>query len=133
MFEFYPQIKLIHIGLALASGTLFAARGAGVLAGMGWPRHAAVRIASYGIDTALLTDALMLASMLPGAMFANGWLYSKLAFLALYIVLGVLALRRARSRRARAWCYLAALLAFGMVYSIARAHHPLGLLARWWG
>lgn len=128
MLEFYPQIKHAHIGLALTSGALFALRGAAVLAGMQWPRAAVVRIASYTIDTALLTAALMLVGILPSALYANGWLTAKLALLVVYIVLGVFALRRAGSRGARAAFYLCALAVFGMMYSIARAHHPLGFV-----
>ena len=37
MIEFYPQIKHAHIGLALLSGSLFALRGALLLAGLRWP------------------------------------------------------------------------------------------------
>lgn len=128
MIEFYPQIKHAHIGLALASGTLFALRGAGALAGMRWPRLAAVRWSSYGIDTALLAAALMLVAILPHGLYANGWLAAKLVLLVAYVVLGVYALRRARSRTGRALCYLAALASFAMIYGIARTHHPLGYL-----
>lgn len=133
MIEFYPQIKLAHIGLALSSGMLFALRGAGVLAGMRWPNWASVRMTSYALDTALLTAALMLLAILPGAMYANGWLAAKLVLLVVYIGFGMMAVRRARSLAARAGFYVAALLTFGMVYSIARAHHPWGVLARFIG
>lgn len=133
MLEFYPQIKQAHIGLALASGTLFALRGAGSLGGLSLPHHGAVRGASYAIDTALLTAALMLVSILPAALFANGWLWAKLAVLVAYIGLGVVALGSTRRWAVRAGCYVAALLAFGMMYGIARTHDPLGLLRRWPG
>ena len=43
MIEFYPQIKHAHIGIALLSGIIFAIRGAFVMGGAKWPRHAAVR------------------------------------------------------------------------------------------
>jgi len=128
MIEFYPQIKHAHIGLALLSGAVFALRGLSALLGMRWPHWTAVRITSYVIDTGLLTAALMLLTLLPGALFANGWLTTKLVLLAIYIVLGVLAMRRGGSRRVRIGCYVAALATFGMVYTIARAHHPLGFL-----
>ena len=49
----------------------------------------------------------------------------------MYVVLGVFAMRPARTRRTRAICYVAALLAFVGMYGIARAHHPLGWLAPW--
>lgn len=128
MIEFYLQIKQAHIGFALASGAIFALRGAGVLAGMRWPHWLAVRWTSYTVDTALLTAALMLLSILPGAMFANGWLTAKLLLLVVYVVLGTFAIKRGRTRLAKAWFYVAALLTFAMVYSIARAHSPWGFL-----
>ena len=128
MIEFYPQIKMIHVFLALSSGAIFALRGAGVLANMRWPHWLVVRWTSYAVDTSLLTAALMLLTILPGAMFSNGWLTAKLVLLVVYIVLGVFAIKRARTRAAKAVCYVAALATFGMVYSIARAHHPLGFL-----
>lgn len=128
MIEFYPQIKSIHVAMALASGALFAVRGAGVLAGMRWPHWLPVRWTSYTIDTALLTAALMLVTILPGGMFANGWLTAKLVLLVAYVALGMYAIRRARTRMARTACYLGALAVFAMIYTIARAHHPLGVL-----
>ena len=128
MIEFYPQIKAAHVGLAFASGALFAMRGAGVLSGWRWPMALPLRWASYAIDTSLLTAALMLLTILPWGLFANGWLVTKIVLLVAYIALGTFALRRARTWRARAICYVAALLIFLCVVNIARAHHPLGML-----
>ena len=128
MIEFYPQIKHAHIGLVMVSVALFALRGAAVQAGMRWPRARSVRLASYAIDTGLLAAGLALVAILPGGLFANGWLAAKLALLVLYVVLGVYAMRRARSRGGRLLCYLAALATFAMIYGIARTHHPLGYL-----
>ena len=131
MIEFYPQIKQFHIALALLSGLLFALRGGFALAGARWPQAAPVRWTSYAIDTSLLTAAFMLLTILPGAMFANGWLTAKLVLLVAYIVLGVFALRRAKTRRGRVACYVAALAAFAAIYGIARAHAPMGAFT-WW-
>ena len=128
MIELYPQIKHAHIGLVMVSVALFALRGAAVQAGMRWPRARPVRLASYAIDTGLLAAGLWLVAILPGGFFANGWLTAKLVLLVAYVVLGVFAMRRARSRAGRALCYVAALATFAMIYGIARAHHPLGPL-----
>jgi uncharacterized membrane protein SirB2 len=130
MIEFYPQIKQFHIFVALLSGALFAVRGGFVLGGARWPMALPVKWLSYTVDTALLTAALMLLTILPGAMFANGWLTVKVTLIVVYVVLGVFALRRGRTRRTRALCYVLALMVFGTIYSIARAHHPLGMLLR---
>ena len=128
MIEFYAQIKAAHVGLAMTSGALFAVRGAAVLAGWSWAMAWPVRWSSYAIDTSLLTAALMLLSFLPSGLFANGWLAVKLVALVVYVVLGTFALRRARTPGIRIACYVAALLVFAWVVSIAKAHDPLGAL-----
>ena len=127
MIEFYPQIKSVHVWMVLLSGALFALRGMGVLLVERWPMAMPVRIASYAIDTTLLTAALMLLTMLPTSMFANGWLAMKIVLLCIYIVFGTLALKRARSPRLRATFYLLALMTYAWMLTIARSHHPLGI------
>ena len=99
MIEFYPQIKWVHVAAVIASGTLFALRGAGVLAGARWPMFAPLRYLSYTIDTVLLTAALMLATILHQYPFVHGWLTVKVLLLVVYVVLGTLALQRARTPR----------------------------------
>ncbi len=128
MIEFYPQIKSVHVAMVIASGLLFALRGAAVLAGARWAMAAPLRYLSYTIDTTLLTAALILLTTLKLNPFLVPWLAVKLGLLVVYVVLGSLALKRARSRRGRAAFYVAALGTFGFMYFVARAHHPLGLL-----
>src|SRR5262245_13727805 len=129
MLEFYPQIKWVHVFAVIASGSLFALRGAGVMAGARWPMWAPLRYLTYTIDTVLLTAALMLATILHQYPFVHGWLTVKVLLLVVYIVLGTLALKRARSPRARAICFVAALLVYLFIISVARAHQPLGIFA----
>ena len=129
MLEFYPQIKAVHILCVLLSGALFALRGTLVLAGRnGAAQWAPVRYLSYSIDTTLLTAALMLLTILPGALFANGWLTTKMVLLVVYVVLATLALKRANNRRARAICFALALGTYFFMLGVARMHHPLGWL-----
>ena len=134
LMAFYPQIKWVHIAAVSASGSLFALRGALVQARRPtWAMAAPMRYLSYTIDTVLLTAALMLLTILPGAMFANGWLTTKLVLVVAYVVLGTFALKRGRTARVRLACFLAALLVFATIIGIAIAHHPLGWLLRWSG
>lgn len=130
---FYSQILFAHVLAIALSGSLFALRGVGVLTGARWPHAAPVRYLSYTIDTALLTAALMLVTVLPAPMFANHWLTVKLMLVVAYVVLGVFALRRGRTAAVRATCYVAALMVFVTIVGIARAHHPLGWLLQWTG
>lgn len=132
MIEFYPQIKSVHVLAVMASGGLFLLRGVLAQSGHGaWARYAPVRYLSYVVDTVLLTAALMLVTLLPSAVFGNGWLTAKLVLLVVYIALGVVALREASSPRRRSLCFVAALAAYGLMVSIARAHHPLGVFLHW--
>ena len=130
MSEFYAQIRWVHIAAVICSGSLFLLRGAGVLAGMRWPMWAPLRYLTYTVDTVLLTAALMLATVLHQYPFVHAWLTTKVALLVVYVVLGTFALKRGRTPRVRALCYGAALLVFLFIVSVARAHHPLGILAR---
>lgn len=129
MIEFYPQIKWVHIAAVLCSGAIFLLRGLLVQAGKPNIAMAApVRYLSYSVDTVLLTAALMLLTILPGAMFSNGWLAAKLVLLVAYVGLGTFALKRGRSAKVCTICYAAALLLYVTMIGIARAHHPLGWL-----
>ncbi len=121
--EFYPHIKLAHMALVAASGTLFALRGAAVLAGQAWPLRKTLRLASVTIDSALLAAGAVLWSLLSLDPLRDAWLGMKLLLLVLYVVLGTLALKRARAA-----AYAAAVACFLFMVSVAVAHHPLGAL-----
>jgi uncharacterized membrane protein SirB2 len=129
MIEFYPQIKAVHIAAVIASGLLFLLRGAAVQLGASWAMAAPLRYLSYSIDTVLLTAALMLATILHQFPFVQGWLTAKILLLVCYVVLGTFALKRGRTRTVRTSCWLAAVLVYLFIVSIARAHHPLGVIA----
>lgn len=129
MIEFYPQIKWVHVAAVLGSGSLFFVRGLALNAGARWAMAAPLRYLSYSIDTVLLTAALMLATMLHQYPFVHGWLTTKVLLLVAYIVLGSYALKRGQTRAVRVGCWLAALTIYVIIISVARAHHPLGVLA----
>jgi uncharacterized membrane protein SirB2 len=126
MLEYYPLIKQIHVVAVLASGSLFLVRGLAVQGAAAWAMAPPVRYLSYGIDVILLAAALLLLALLPAAVFANGWLWVKISLLLAYIVLGSFALKRGRTVKIRAACFVAALLVFVSVYLVARSHDPLG-------
>lgn len=134
MIEFYAQIRWVHIACIIASGSLFLLRGSLVLAGkQRIAMLAPLRFLSYGIDTILLSAALMLLTILPHAMFANGWLTVKLVLVVVYIVLGSVALKLGHTARARTIAFVAALTVYLGIIAIARTHHPMGWLRYWLG
>lgn len=126
--EYYPQLKWVHVHAVMLSGALFALRGGAALLGAQWPRRKAWKRGSYSIDTVLLASGALLFWILPGGVFANGWLAVKLALVVAYVILGIFAMRPKRSRPVRAVFYLAALATFVFIYGIARMHYPAGWL-----
>ena len=130
MEEFYIQIRTVHIWAVVASGLLFFLRGGAFnLLGAGWPRGLPVRLLSRTIDAILLTAALMLMTVVRQYPFAESWLTVKVLLLVIYIGLGTLAFAPARPRRTRIGFWIAALVVFGFIVTVARAHDPLGLFA----
>ncbi|MGH8864581.1 MAG: SirB2 family protein [Burkholderiales bacterium] len=130
MPEYYFQIKLAHVAAVFASGLLFLIRGLMVQAGrQDWALSAALRYLSYTIDTTLLAAALILVATLPVQTYTNGWLATKISLLPVYIVLGSFALKRAATRQRRLAFYVAALLTYGFILTIAWTHQPLGALS----
>ena len=127
----YSPLKSAHIGLVLVSGGLFALRGALVLGGQSWAMAKPWRMLSYGIDTLLLAAGVMLWVLLSLHPVASPWLGAKLLLLVLYVVLGSLALKRARTPAARRASYAGALMVYLSMASVAISHHPLGFLRVW--
>lgn len=129
MEPFYLEIRTVHIWAVLTSGALLLLRGLAVnLFAARWPMAAPLRYLSWTVDTVLLTAALMLTTIIRQFPFIDGWLTVKVVMLVPYIVLGYFALR-AGSLRNR-WLALAGAAAtFYFIYTVARAHHPLGLFA----
>jgi uncharacterized membrane protein SirB2 len=128
MIEFYPQIKLVHILAVTLSGALFFVRGLFLHLGARWPMSAPLRYASYTIDTVLLTAALMLVTILHQYPFVHAWLTVKVMLLIVYVMLGTFALKRGSTRAVRVSCWIAALCVYAFIATVARAHHPLGVL-----
>lgn len=123
--EFYPMIKTTHITLAVLSGTLFASRGLGVLAGAAWPTNRRMRTYSQWVDSALLLAAVLLLVALNLNPLTTPWLLTKLGLVLAYVVLGVFALRRASTRRGKGMAYAAALTCLLAIVAVARTHQPL--------
>ena len=119
-------IRQGHLALVILSGTLFALRGVGVLAGARWPLHHALRIGSVVIDTLLLTAGAALWWLLQLNPMRETWLGAKLGLLVLYVALGSWALKRAGTTATRAAFLIAALTVFATLVSIGWARQPLG-------
>jgi len=118
----YLDIRALHVGCAMLSGALFASRGVLRLRGSPLANRRGVRWASYAIDTTLLLAAILLMLILHQYPFVNGWLTAKLLLLVLYIALGIMTLRRARTTLGISLALLGALAAFAAIVTVAVLH-----------
>ncbi|MGZ8347307.1 MAG: SirB2 family protein [Allosphingosinicella sp.] len=129
MEAYYLELRAIHIGAVATSGALFLVRALAFnLAGAAWPMARPARILAYAVDTILLVAALLLVAIVRQYPFVHLWVTAKVLLLILYIFLGYRALR-GPSRTARLACLAGAAATFLFIVTVARAHHPLGLLA----
>jgi uncharacterized membrane protein SirB2 len=87
-----------------------------------------VKIAPHVVDTLLLTSAILLAVTIRQYPFTTSWLTAKVIGLALYIVLGTIALKRGRTRTIRVSAWIAAQLVFFYIVAVAITHTPAPFL-----
>lgn len=125
----YVLVKYLHVACVVLSLAGFAARGVLMLRGSPWLNARWVRIAPHVVDTVLLASAAWLAWFLQQYPFVHPWLTAKTVGLLAYIGLGMVALRRGRSKRTRVVCFVLALAAAGYVVSVALTRDPAGPLA----
>lgn len=119
--EAYLTIRTLHIACAVVSIAGFALRGALMLGDSPLLQHRFARIAPHVVDTLLLASAVWLAWFLGQMPFVHGWITAKIFALLAYIILGMFALRRGRTRRARAAAFAAALASAGYIVWVALA------------
>jgi uncharacterized membrane protein SirB2 len=125
--ELYPQIKWAHVSCVVLSGGLFALRAAFAVTGSAYANHAMLRRLSYAIDTTLLAAALLLASIIHQWPFVQPWLTTKVLLLLAYIALGLITLRLGKTRPIRLACFVAALIVYSFIISVAITHDSRGL------
>jgi uncharacterized membrane protein SirB2 len=106
---------------------LFSARGVFMWTESRCANALALRRLSYAIDTLLLGSAVALVGILHQFPFVSSWLTAKLLLLVVYILLGIFALRRGRTRLTRQVCFVAAMSVYAFIISIAMTHNPRGL------
>lgn len=129
LIDHYATLRQAHVGLVALSGGWFLLRAWGQMAGARWPLALPARLASWTVDTGLLTAGALLWAALQINPLVHTWLGVKLLLLVVYVGLGTMALRRASTPARRLGWTLAALGCLGFMASVAVAHHPAGVLA----
>jgi uncharacterized membrane protein SirB2 len=124
----YGALKLVHQSAVVLSFAGFFARGAGMLAEAAWVRSRSARTLPHVVDTVLIVSAIALVWRLRLSPATAPWIAAKVAGLVVYIALGMIALRFGRTRAIRAATFVAALLTFAWIASVAITKDPRGLI-----
>ena len=124
----YVVLKSIHQSMAALSFAGFFARGVGMLRDAEWLQARFVRTAPHVVDTVLLASAIALVWTIGLSPFQTPWLMAKIAGLLVYIGLGLVALRLGETKTLRVAAWLAAMVVFAYVVSVAVSKDPWGFV-----
>ncbi len=115
----YLTLKTVHVSFAILSIAGFVLRGVWMFRQNTDLDRAIVRIAPHVVDTAFLITGIWLVVILQLNMMQQGWLIAKFVALILYIVFGVIALRRGRTMQIRTAAFVAALTTYLYIVGVA--------------
>ncbi|PTQ88361.1 SirB2 family protein [Agitococcus lubricus] len=122
----YMLVKHLHLLAVVLSGLFFMVRSVWALQQSPQLQAKWVRISPHIIDTVLLFSAmtlLVLSNQFPV------WVHVKLTLLVVYIGLGLVALKKAKTQGQRLVFIVLAMAVYGFIISVAVTKSPLGLLS----
>jgi len=120
----YPTLKMLHMTCALLSILGFTLRGILKLQGSALIEKKFFKIAPHIVDSVLLLSAIALSVMIDQYPLTDGWLTAKVIGLLLYIFLGLVTLRFAKTQPIRLLAFILAIVVFAYIATVARSHNP---------
>jgi len=121
----YLLLKLTHVICVVLSYAGFVLRGIWMIRDSRMLERRWVRVLPHVVDTVLLASAIALAVVLKQYPLAEPWLTAKVAGLALYIVLGMVALRAGRPKPLRITVWVAAQMVFIYIVLVGLTRSPM--------
>ncbi|MBR0564670.1 SirB2 family protein [Azoarcus sp. L1K30] len=125
----YQALKHFHVTCVILSISGFTLRGWWMFSGHRLLNHRFTRTLPHVIDTGLLASAIGLAAMSGQYPLQASWVTAKVVGLIGYIFLGTVALKRGKTRSVRAVAFIAAVLVFSWIVSVALSKNPAGWVA----
>lgn len=122
----YFAIKHLHVTCVVLSATGFLLRGLWMVTGSPLLQHRLTRVLPHIIDSVLLLSAIALAVSIQQYPLSAGWVTAKVLGLLAYIFLGTIALKRGRTMSMRVTAFVAALLVYAWIVSVAITKNVAG-------
>jgi uncharacterized membrane protein SirB2 len=120
----YLILKYAHVACVVFSYMFFFVRGVWMMRDSPLLARRWVKIMPHVVDTLLLASAIALAVTIRQYPFNAPWLTAKVVGLIVYIALGMLALKRGKTKRARVTAWIAAQTVFLYVVAVALTKDP---------
>jgi uncharacterized membrane protein SirB2 len=119
----YAAVKQLHVAAVVVSWALFFLRGAWMIADS--PRLEArwVRVVPHVNDTVLLLAGVYLATLVG----LEPWIVAKLVALVAYILIGMVAITRGKTKAVRIAAWIAAQCVFLYIVAVALRKNPVPL------
>jgi uncharacterized membrane protein SirB2 len=118
----------MHVLFVLLSGFSFFMRGIGHLRSDPWVQKKIIRILPHVIDTGLLLSAIALLVVTETSPLTD-WVLAKIVALVVYVFLGVMAFRVAKTQVRKATYWVLALIVFVYMFAVAKTHLALPWLS----
>ena len=122
----YIALKHLHMTAVALSGLFFLIRGGWLLQNSPQLQAKWVKISPHIIDTILLLSAIAL--LVVGHQF-HAWVHVKITLLIVYIGLGVMAFRKAKTTHQKVGFLVSAMMVYMFIISVAIAKSPLGFFS----
>ncbi len=119
----YVIFKHLHMTAVALSGLLFMVRGLWLLQGSAQLQAKWVKITPHVVDTLLLVSAI---AMLVVAQQFPAWVHVKITLLVVYIGLGLMAFKKAKTQGQKLTFLLAAMAVYMFLISVALTKSPVG-------
>jgi uncharacterized membrane protein SirB2 len=122
----YLIFKHLHMTAVALSGLLFMVRGLWLLQGSAQLQAKWVKITPHVVDTLLLVSAI---AMLVVAQQFPVWVHVKITLLVVYIGLGLMAFKKAKTQGQKLTFLLAAVAVYVFLISVALTKSPAGFFS----
>lgn len=120
----YLALKMLHMSCALISIVGFIVRGLLKFQGSALLQKKFLKIAPHIVDTVLILSAIGLTVSIGQYPFVDSWLTAKVLGLVVYIFLGLVTLKFAKTTPVRLLAFVLAIAVFAYIASVARSHNP---------
>lgn len=124
----YFAVKHLHVTCVVLSAIGFLLRALWMLSGNVLLSHRLTRVLPHVVDSLLLGSAIVLAVLIEQYPFVAPWVTAKVFGLIAYILLGTVALKRGRTPEIRLAAFVAAILVYAWIVSVALSKNPVGYL-----